>query len=59
MRQLRVRLDAEQRDLMSEYVKLNIGKRSVTTAASVVMTAGNPKTPRGCETCACIWRGCA
>lgn len=48
-RQLRVTLTPDQRDLLSEFVSLNLGKRSVTTTASVCMTAGSPLIPRGTE----------
>lgn len=52
-RQLRVTLTPDQRDLLSEFVSLNLGKRSVTTTASVCMTAGSPLIPRGTERLLC------
>ena len=52
MRQLRVRLSPDQRDLLHEYVQLNLGKRSVTTTASVQMTGGLV-VPRGDERLRC------
>ena len=52
VRQLRVRLSPDQRDLLHEYVQLNLGKRSVTTTASVQMTGGLV-VPRGDERLRC------
>lgn len=52
VRQLRVKLTPDQRDLLNEYVQLNLGKRSVTTTASVQMTGGLV-SPRGDERLRC------
>lgn len=52
VRQLRVKLTPDQRDLLNEYTQLNIGKRSVTTMAAVQMT-GSSVIPRGDERLLC------